>query len=269
MDEDFVRVWLEWSLKLIKNKTAFVLLQNPSEEKEKVFEDLQFPPIRESDNQAQKTKTIGQYKEVCSRYFKKIEEEKEKIQHELGILEYSTGGNLLYTYHELLNILEKITDELHELSERINEYEASSGGTFINKQELKKIQQSAGNIIRFTEEWEKNFIDISDNQQQAPKSALDELQEMVGLSDVKRRIHQYYQYLKFQKDRKRAGFKITDELSLNMVLLGNPGTGKTTIARLLAKTYHELGVLERDEVIETNRSQLVGAYMGQTEENVG
>jgi SpoVK/Ycf46/Vps4 family AAA+-type ATPase len=53
-----------------------------------------------------------------------------------------------------------------------------------------------------------------------------------------------------------------------MILLGNPGTGKTTIARLLAKIYHELGVLPSEEVIETNRSQLVGSFVGQTEENV-
>lgn len=53
-----------------------------------------------------------------------------------------------------------------------------------------------------------------------------------------------------------------------MVVTGNPGTGKTSLVRLLANIYHELGVLPRKDVIEVDRSQLVGAYVGQTEENV-
>lgn len=53
-----------------------------------------------------------------------------------------------------------------------------------------------------------------------------------------------------------------------MIFTGNPGTGKTTLARLMAKIYHELGVLPSAEVVETDRSQLIGGFMGQTEENV-
>ncbi|KAB8138829.1 AAA family ATPase [Gracilibacillus oryzae] len=90
---------------------------------------------------------------------------------------------------------------------------------------------------------------------------------MIGLNQVKSYINQYYHYLKYQKKRKEAGFQMVDEQGLHMVITGNPGTGKTTIARLLANIYYRLGLLESNKLVEVNRSQLVGSFMGQSEEN--
>ena len=90
---------------------------------------------------------------------------------------------------------------------------------------------------------------------------LEELNRMIGLESVKRKLNDFYQFIKYQKLRKEIGFQIKDEVSLNMILTGNPGTGKTTIARLFAKIYHELGVLPGQEVVEVDRSQLVGALL--------
>lgn len=99
------------------------------------------------------------------------------------------------------------------------------------------------------------------------KDPLKQLDEMVGLTEVKAYIHRYYHYLKYQQYRKDIGFQMVDEPELHMIITGNPGTGKTTIARLLANIYYDLGLLETREVIEVNRSHLVGSYVGQTEEN--
>ncbi|MFP7477528.1 AAA family ATPase [Terribacillus saccharophilus] len=96
---------------------------------------------------------------------------------------------------------------------------------------------------------------------------LEVLDQLIGLQDVKTYIHDYYHYLRYQQERKQFGFQMVDEPGLHMVITGNPGTGKTTIARLLAKLYHQLGLLESDHVVEVNRSHLVGSYLGQSEEN--
>ncbi|MCA0969029.1 AAA family ATPase [Halobacillus litoralis] len=105
---------------------------------------------------------------------------------------------------------------------------------------------------------------LTDSSQQNPLEAFD---QMVGLYDVKGYIRRYYHFLKYQQRRKSFGFSMVDEPGLHMIITGNPGTGKTTIARLLANIYHELGILDTKEVVEVNRSHLVGSYVGQSEEN--
>lgn len=99
------------------------------------------------------------------------------------------------------------------------------------------------------------------------ENPLEQFDEMIGLHDVKAYIKKYYQFLKYQQQRKSLGFSMVDEPGLHMIITGNPGTGKTTIARLLASIYYDLGILETKDVVEVNRSHLVGSYVGQSEEN--
>ncbi|MGP4075196.1 AAA family ATPase [Halobacillus sp. K22] len=105
---------------------------------------------------------------------------------------------------------------------------------------------------------------LTDASSDNPLEAFD---QMVGLKDVKAYIRRYYHFLKYQQHRKNFGFSMVDEPGLHMIITGNPGTGKTTIARFLANIYHELGILDTKEVVEVNRSHLVGSYVGQSEEN--
>ena len=100
-----------------------------------------------------------------------------------------------------------------------------------------------------------------------PEKTLDELMaeldSLIGLEDVKEEVSSLINLIKVRKMRKDHDLKVMD-MSFHMVFTGNPGTGKTTVARLVAKIYKQLGFLSKGQLIETDRSGLVAGYVGQT-----
>ncbi len=92
---------------------------------------------------------------------------------------------------------------------------------------------------------------------------LNELNDLIGLEDVKKEVQSLVNLIHIRKIRKEKGLPSPD-MSYHMVFTGNPGTGKTTVARLVAAIYKELGVLSKGQLVEVDRSGLVAGYVGQT-----
>jgi hypothetical protein len=136
---------------------------------------------------------------------------------------------------------------------------------------LKLVCLSDGKISDFEENLLSDIVSpketTSNKENDKPKgdimSIVNEINGLVGLQSVKNEIQSLINIIKIQDARKKQGLK-TNSLNYHLVFTGNPGTGKTTVARIVSKIYKELGILKKGHLIETDRSGLIAEYVGQT-----
>ncbi|MDT8860576.1 AAA family ATPase [Alkalihalobacillus sp. MEB130] len=222
-----------------------------------------FPPIRETDHGSAKKKTATEYEHVANKFFRFVDEF-ESHKSSVGKSFHYIDDAQKEKVQQLISFVEELQKPFQLILSATSEYSNSVTGVYHSASQFTQIVNATKQIEQVTEKW----IQLSPAKKgERVKTALDELNNMVGLADVKERVKQLYHFLHYEKERVKQGFHSKDGMNLHMIFTGNPGTGKTHLARLMAKIYFELGLLEHDEVYEVDRTQLVGSYVGQTEEN--
>ena len=141
----------------------------------------------------------------------------------------------------------------------------------LTTQQMQRISESKEyidnkSLVTITYEDFEIFNKQDSESNETLQSLLDELNNLIGLRTVKERVNTILNEVKFNQMLEEQG-KSVESSNYHMIFTGAPGTGKTTVARMLSKIFSQLGILPKGHLIETERSEMIGKYIGHTEKN--
>ncbi|MEK4298362.1 AAA family ATPase [Oceanobacillus sp. FSL W8-0428] len=178
-------------------------------------------------------------------------------------------SNIFDIYHNDQSTVEASGERVfvQNIDEQTAEGSASQNAvlqeTNSEEQFAEETESGNGEADQLDEEIDEQTLEKKEPLQEEEKSALEQLNEMYGLTELKKQIKQFINTIKFNQSRKQKGLKAAP-LNLHSIFLGNPGTGKTTVARLLGKVLYQEGVIPADNFVEVTRKDLVGLHIGET-----
>ena len=161
--------------------------------------------------------------------------------------------------------------------ERLSDYEAlinSDASTFYKPSVYNDVIEKAADSVLEDEETTKTAETVEENKKDKNEiddrpieEILEELERLVGLKNIKSKVKEYTDYVTYLQYRKEKGIEEEEQINLHSVFTGNPGTGKTTVVKLLGKIYHSMGILSKGHVLTVASNDLIAGYVRQTGEN--
>lgn len=120
------------------------------------------------------------------------------------------------------------------------------------------------NAVFLPDKGQQVFLQPDEEDTESFQEVLSKLDALIGLNEIKSKVREHAQYIQFLQLRKEKGFAEKDGINVHSIFIGNPGTGKTTVAKMMGRLYKKMGLITKGHVHEVDRTDLVGEYIGQT-----